>query len=252
MATTTQADIDETERQHLEEWSKDTDSEDYTDGSAELVRQGKIEAEREYEQAWAEEPTQAEAAPVTVPSTIEAKDVQPAPPEPTVKHAKFGDAFKAARAAHLNDGGPAVFDWNGKSYTTRLKGEAPLTPSKPTASTTAKAPPASTAKEPSTTTPDTPTQSVAPIAATRPSELATPTEATPPPVSKHSQIHVPGPSGGELKLHRIKLQKAYDDWQSAKSENTTWYGGRAVMRPGMAERQAEAEQRYLRLLKNPV
>lgn len=252
MATTTQADIDETERQHLEAWNEDTDSEDYTDGSAELVKQGKIEEGREYEEAWEEsEPAQAEAKPVTVPSTVETKDVQPAPPEPTAKHAKFGDAFKAARAKHLNDGGPATFDWNGKSYTTRLKGEAP---SKPTASTTAKASPASTPKEPPTTAPDTPTQSVAPtaITATSPSEPAAPAEATPPPASKHSQIHVPGPSGGELKLHRIKLQKAYDDWQSAKSENTTWYGGRAVMRPGMAERQAEAEERYLRLLKNPV
>lgn len=64
---------------------------------------------------------------------------------------KFGDAFKAARAA-----GDKTFTWRGKSYTTDMAGEkkaaprptraAPASTPKPAASTTARAAPASTPK----------------------------------------------------------------------------------------------------------
>jgi hypothetical protein len=222
------------------------------------------EAETEFNRLTADEVS---VAPVSVPGEVKAQSLPAAQaaPEAKVKEqpAKFGDAFKQARAKHLAGEGPAVFDWNGKSYTTRLKGEAPSTTTAPTRASTTKWTGAATGTATSTKQPSAPvpketrTPVDTPLAqpempklqeASLPNTQAVSTSDAP---AQHSQQSSPGASGAELRSHRIRLQKAYDIWQEAKNANSTWYGGKAVMRPGMKEHETEAEQRYLNLLRNP-
>ena len=217
------------------------------------------EAETEFNRLAADEVS---VAPVSVPGEVKAQPLPAAQdaPEPKAKEqpAKFGDAFKEARAKHLAGEGPAVFDWNGKSYTTRLKGEAPSTTAVPARVSTARAgtdkptPKAATtvSTAPSVQPPASPPTTQ--VGQGAPSPVSTETMGTTAPaIVKPQQQSAPGASAMELRTHRISLQKAYDDWQEAKNANSTWYGGKAIMRPGMKERETEAEQRYLNLLRNP-
>lgn len=238
----------------------------------------KKEAEEEFNRLTTAEAAEASTAPVSVPGEVKAQPLAPVPaPTPkTSDSMTFGQAFKAARTEGLS-----TFEWKGKKFTTQLKEEVAA----PAKSQAVPRPPANKVSSPAATAPSVqppatmpksaivqpPTADAALARAGQPAAKAqlapvsvstgsvatpaTPTAATADPVtvtpSRHAQESFPGASPTAMRVHRLRTQKAYDDWQEAKSANSTWYGGKAVMRPGMAEREKEAEQRYLQLLRTP-
>lgn len=182
----------------------------------------------------------AEAAPVKQAEPV--RLIEPAKADGPVK---FGDAFRKARSDGLK-----VFDWNGKKYHTRLKGEADTTArpvARPMAATaqTVFAPMAPTMEA----------QMGAPSAINQPMERA----YTPQIQNQAANIGAapitaekPSPSRRGLSERYIEdTQSAYDAWMAAKRENSTWWGGKAQPRPGMLEREQQAEKRYLELLRSP-
>lgn len=172
-----------------------------------------------------------EAAPVKQAEPV--RLIEPAKADGPVK---FGDAFRKARSDGLK-----VFEWNGKKYHTRLKGEAETT-ARPVAR-----PMAATA------------QTVfAPMATTMEAQMGAPSAVQPlqnqaatigPP---QIQTEKPSPSRrGLSEQYILDVQDAYDQWQAVRREGRTWYGGRGQPKPGMLEREQQAEKRYLELLRSP-
>lgn len=177
-----------------------------------------------------------EKAPFEAEPVKQAEPVRLTEPAKAGGPVKFGDAFRKARSDGLK-----VFEWNGKKYHTRLKGEAETT-ARPVAR-----PMAATA------------QTVfAPMAPTMEAQMGVPS-AIKPMLNRASatgapqiQTEKPSPSRRGLSEQYIyDTQSAYDAWMDAKRENSTWWGGKAQPRPGMLEREQQAEKRYLELLRNP-
>ena len=141
----------------------------------------------------------------------------------------FGQAFKWHREQATN-GGPKVFEWNGKKFTTRLKTEAAAT--RPAArSAGARTPVSATSR----TTP----------AMTKLAPAAVPATAAPVAMQfKPAQTPAAAP---DKPLH-VRQQEAYDEWQRQLSESKTWRGGQATMRPFQKERLQEAERNFDKLL----
>jgi hypothetical protein len=163
-----------------------------------------------------------EVEPSSAPPVKQAEPVKQAAP------VKFGDAFRKARMDGLK-----VFEWNGKKYTTQMKGEVASRPrvARPAAQPMAtSAPPILAPTEPKRS-------AIKPL-------LNQALPSSPP--------EKPSPSRRGLSEQHIRdRQDAYDQWQAAKSENRTWYGGRAQPKPGMLEREQQAEKRFSELLSNP-
>lgn len=181
-----------------------------------------------------------EAAPVKQAEPV--RLIEPAKADGPVK---FGDAFRKARSDGLK-----VFDWNGKKYHTRLKGELETTArpvARPMAATaqTVFAPMAPTMEA----------QMGAPSAINQPMERAyTPQIQNQAANISAAPITVEKPSPSRRGLseqHILDVQDAYDQWQAVRREGRTWYGGRGQPKPGMLEREQQAEQRYLALLRSP-
>lgn len=174
--------------------------------------------------------TTVQASAVTVPSASSTKPVEPLP-----QPKNFGSAFAQARKAGLS-----VFEWNGKQYTTQTKEEAAAGRKAPAKTSTP-----TTAPKAATPAAAAPASRPAAMAATAPTRTASPPPAAP------ASAPVKAQSAPTKLTYRQELQKSYDDWQAAKSSNTTWYGGKAQGSPGRIEAETQAEQRYLDLLRNP-
>ena len=161
--------------------------------------------------------------------------MEPMPPAEATKPAakkSFGATFRE----HLNKG-DKVFEWNGKKYTTQLKGEVA---SRPRVARPAAQPMATSA--PPILAPTEPKRSAIKPLLNQASPIGMPS----------SQTEKPSPSRRGLSEQHIRdRQDAYDQWQSARSANHTWYGGRAQPKPGMLEREQQAEKRFSELLSNP-
>lgn len=141
----------------------------------------------------------------------------------------FGQAFKWHREQAAN-GGPKVFEWNGKKFTTRLKTEAAAT--RPAAwSAGARTAGSATSR----TTP----------AMTKLAPAAVPAAAAP--VATQFRPAQAPAAAPDKPLH-VRQQEAYDEWQRQLSESKTWWGGQATMRPFQKERLQEAERNFDKLL----
>ena len=141
----------------------------------------------------------------------------------------FGQAFKWHREQAVN-GGPKVFEWNGKKFTTRLKTEA--APTRPAA------------RSAGARTVGSATSRATPYLA-KPAPAAVPTAAAPVAMQfKPAQAPAAAP---DKPLH-VRQQEAYDEWQRQLAESKTWWGGQAILGPGQKERLQEAERNFDRLL----
>lgn len=102
------------------------DEDDLTEaaGGVSLIRNtGPTEDRERYLRAWQDgepaEPGTTTSTPVAMPGPGQAEPLPPLAPQPK-EEPTFGQAFRRARQA-----GDKLFTWRGKSYTTKLKTEAP-------------------------------------------------------------------------------------------------------------------------------
>lgn len=170
--------------------------------------------------------------PVALAGAVKGRQL-PAAPAAVPEFKNFGQAFKYHRSQAVN-GGPKVFEWNGKRFTTQLKSEVGNRRSPATA-----APPASSSRavQPKIQA------AVAPVPAatmqqTRPASAPSASAFQPRSAAVSQQVKP---------LH-VRQQEAYDEWQRQLSASKTWWGGQDILGPGQKERLAEAERRFDKLL----
>lgn len=159
--------------------------------------------------------------------------IEKPPVAATPEFKSFGQAFKYHRAQAVN-GGPKVFEWNGKRFTTQLKSEVGSRRSPATA-----APPAS------------PSRAAQPKiqAAAASTPTATPPQAMPASAPSASAFQPRSAAvSQQVKPLHVRQQEAYDEWQRQLSASKTWWGGQDILGPGQKERLAEAERRFDKLL----
>ena len=158
-----------------------------------------------------------------LPTMTDAAESKPVAEVSKPEFKTFGQAFKWHRQQAAN-GGPKVFEWNGKKFTTQLKTEAAAT--RPTSSAGTR----NTGSAASKTTP----------ASANRAPAATPVATQ----FKSGQAPAAVP---DKPLH-VRQQEAYDEWQRQLSESKTWWGGQDTMRPFQKERLQEAERKFEKLL----